>query len=143
MKTVVLIACAASKTPYAAPAQELYCSTLFKNGLEYAKLLKPNDIFILSARHHLVELDDVLNPYNFTLNDMKSKDIQVWADNVLEQITSKCYDLDNTQFIFLAGDKYRKFLVPKMPHHSVPMKGLGIGYQLQWLQTRIKEIKVI
>ena len=74
---------------------------------------------------------------------MKSKDIQVWADNVLEQITSKCYDLDNTQFIFLAGDKYRKFLIPKMPHHSVPMQGLGIGYQLQWLQTRIKEIKVI
>jgi len=143
MKTVVLIACAASKTPHAAPAQELYCSTLFKNGLEYAKLLKPDDIFILSAMHHLVELDDVLNPYNFTLNDMKSKDIQVWADKVLEQITSKCYDLDNTQFVFLAGDKYRKFLVSKMPHHDVPMKGLGIGYQLQWLQTRIKEIKVI
>jgi len=142
MKTVVLIACAASKTPHAAAAQELYCSTLFKNGLEYAKLLKPDDIFILSAMHHLVELDDVLNPYNFTLNDMKSKDIQVWADKVLEQITSKCYDLDNTQFVFLAGDKYRKFLVPNMPHHDVPMKGLGIGYQLQWLQTRIKEIKV-
>jgi len=143
MKTIVLIACAASKTPQAAPAQELYCSTLFKNGLEYAKLLKPDDIFILSAMHHLVELDDVLNPYNLTLNEMKSKDIEVWANKVLEQITSKSYDLANDKFIFLAGDKYRKFITPHMPHHEVPMKGLGIGYQLQWLQTRIKEAKSV
>ena len=41
---------------------------------------------------------------------------------------------ENDEFVFLAGDRYRKNLVPHMKNYSVPMKGLGIGKQLKYLK---------
>lgn len=42
-------------------------------------------------------------------------------------------DLKNDEFTFLAGDTYREFLLPELYHVKLPMKGLKIGQQLQWL----------
>lgn len=135
-KKIILIACAATKLPHAAPAHELYDSPLFKKSLAYAQTLHPDAIYILSAKHYLVPLDKVLEPYNKTLLDMSADEVKAWSEVVLKQLASK-YNLQNDEFIFLAGEKYRKYLQPEMAHTLVPTEGLRIGQQLAWYTKRL------
>lgn len=64
MKTIVLISCCKEKLRPAAPAEKLYQSPKFKKSLEYAKSLNPDAIYILSAKHHVVELTKQLEWYD-------------------------------------------------------------------------------
>jgi len=130
---VVLIACASKKLDYKTKAKDLYISQLFKSGLEYAKKLDPDKIFILSAKYGLLKLDQEIEPYNITLNNMDDNEIKVWADRVLINL-QKVADLENDEIIFLAGEKYRKYLIPKIKNYQIPLKGLGIGKQLAFLK---------
>jgi hypothetical protein len=140
MKQVALISCVSKKLEHAAPARDIYQSPLFKKNMEYCQLKKFDKIYILSAKHHLLELDTVIEPYNETLNTKKSAAIKEWADKVFEQLKEK-EDISNTEFTFLAGNNYRKFLINRLPNYRVPMFGMPIGKQLQWLTKNIKEMK--
>lgn len=140
-KTIVLLSCVATKLDHAAPARELYISPLFRKSLAYAEQLKPDDIAILSAEYYVLPLDKVIEPYNKTLLTMPVDEVREWAVQVLKLLADK-YDLDNDEFIILAGDKYRKFIVPQLKHWEAPLKGLRIGQQLAWyIEHTIKAIK--
>ncbi len=134
---VALISCVSQKLDHEAPAEEFYISSLFRKNLEWAKLGNFDKIYILSAKYGLVELDFKLKPYDKTLNKMAIKDRRTWADDVWGDILND-HDLDNTQFTFLAGTRYREFLEDRLPFTEVPMRGLQIGKQLQWLTREIK-----
>lgn len=135
MARIVLLSCVSKKLDHQAKAKELYISALFKLSLGYAMSLKPDKIFILSAKYNLLELDDVIGPYNSTLNGMNIHDRKSWSNKVIEQLKEKT-DLKNDEFIFLAGEKYRRFLLPHISHYRLPLKGLGIGRQLQFLKRK-------
>lgn len=135
-KRIVLIACAATKADHPAPAKDLYISPLFKKSLQYAYDLKPDAIYILSAKHYLVPLDKELAPYNVTLLDFSADEVKQWSSIVAQQLSKK-YDLKQDQFIFLAGEKYRKYLEPYMAHTVEPLKGLRIGQQLAWYTKKL------
>ena len=135
MRKIVLISCVSKKLDHPARAEELYTSTLFKYGLKYAKSFNPDRIFILSAKYGLVSSDKIIAPYNKTLNDMSSKENIKWSNKVLEDLKKVC-DLDNDQVIFLAGENYRKYLLPHIKNYAIPMKGLGIGRQLKYLKDK-------
>jgi len=137
MAKVVLISCVSKKLHHNSKAQDLYISPLFQKNLQYAKSLNPDKIFILSAKYGLLRLDEEIEPYDKTLNKMHSKEIKEWANSVLNQL-EKLTDLENDEFIFLAGNNYRKFLLSYIKHYKIPMLGLSIGKQLQWLSNRIK-----
>ena len=137
MAKVVLISCVSKKLHHKSKAQDLYVSPLFKKNLQYAKSLNPDKIFILSAKYGLLRLNEEIEPYDKTLNKMRSKEIKEWANFVLNQL-KKSMDIENDEFIFLAGNNYRKFLLPYIKHYKIPMLGLSIGKQLQWLSKRIK-----
>lgn len=132
MRKVVLISCVSRKRTRRCKARELYVSTLFKKNLQYAMKLAPHQIFILSAKHGLVELDDEIEPYDLTLNDLPTVEIKRWANSVLQQLAERT-DLKQDQFIFLAGTKYRRYLIPHLAHVDVPLEGLRIGEQLRQL----------
>jgi len=140
MKNVVLISCVSKKLTKKAKAQELYTSSLFKRNLQYSQLLNPDGVYILSAKHGLVSLKKVIAPYNETLNDKNSKEVKEWAERVMSQLAGEV-DISKTHFIFLAGEKYRKHLLPKLPKYSVPLKGLTIGRQLQRLKALISTLE--
>ena len=57
-KTIVLIPCVSKKLNYGAKAKDLYISPLFKYSLAYARKLNPDMIYILSAKHRLVDLNE-------------------------------------------------------------------------------------
>lgn len=132
-KRTVLVSCVSQKLPQRAKAKHLYVSTLFQLTLKYAEKLQPDDIFILSAKHGLLSLEREIEPYEQTLNNMRSGEIKQWASRVLEQIKEIC-SIDETEFMFLAGDKYRKYLLPHIKNAQIPLEGLRIGEQLQKLK---------
>ncbi|HYW93073.1 MAG TPA: hypothetical protein VFA95_11560 [Gammaproteobacteria bacterium] len=135
MSKVVLIACAAKKRERPAPARELYQSSLFRLSLAYAERLRPDAIHILSAKHGLVDLDQLLAPYDLTLNALPYRSVKAWAQGALEELADR-YELARDVFVFLAGTKYRKYLIPELAHAEVPLEGLTIGRQLRWLAER-------
>ena len=140
MSKVVLVSCSSGKESQAAPAEELYNSDLFKKQLEYAKkLTNPNDIYIISAKYHLVPLRAKIEPYNKTLKDMPATDREKWADVVLSQLKKKGYDLQRDKFVILAGNAYRQYLEPHMKNIEVPFEGLRIGQQKKALLQKLKE----
>jgi len=136
MTTHVLISCVSKKLDRPAPAKDLYTSPLFKSAYRYATSLKPDTIFILSAKYGLLSCDKVIAPYDETLNDMKASEVEAWAKTVLTELTQKT-DLKKDRFVFLAGNRYRKYVIPHLQHYSIPMEGLGIGKQLSWLKSKV------
>lgn len=132
-RKIVLIGCVKQKRSQKCKARDLYISDYFKKNLGFAQTLNPDEIFILSAKYGVVALDDEIEPYEKTLNNMPAQEIRQWATRVLEQLAEKT-DLTNDRFIFLAGAKYRKYLIPHMTHVEVPLEGLRIGEQLHKLR---------
>ena len=74
-----------------------------------------------------------------TLKDFDADSKKDWSDQVLKQLQSKGYNLDKDQFIFLAGNDYRKYLEPEMKNVLVPFKGLRIGQQKKALLQKLEE----
>ena len=136
-KTIILISCVSKKLPYKAKARELYISPLFCLNLKYAQKLTPSKIFVLSAKYGLVDIDEKIEPYNLTLNSIPYKERKEWAEKVLRQMAGYC-DLQKDHFIILAGQKYRQYITPQLPSYEVPMEGLAIGKQLQFLKQRVE-----
>ena len=135
MRKIVLISCVSKKLVHAAKVRDIYVSPLFRLNLAYAESLKPDAIYVLSAKHGLLPLDDQIEPYELTLNTMGTGQIRAWASAVVSQLAAVA-DFKHDLIVFLAGDKYRKFLVPHLAHFEVPMDGLTIGRQLQFLSRR-------
>ena len=143
-KRIVLIACSGKKietngNPIA--AEKLYIGPLFKKSLEYAKLINADKIFILSAKHHLVELDDKLEKYDCYLKTFKDKDKEKWGDEVIKQLKTKV-DLENDEFIILAGRDYYRFL-KGITIKKLPLKGMRIGLKLQELNRLMSDFQLI
>ena len=132
MKKIVLISCVSQKRTQRSKAKDLYISTLFKKNLAYARRLNPNAIYILSAKYGLLNLETEIDPYNLTLNTMSASEIRSWAEKVLQQLSQEA-NLNDDHFIFLAGMKYRKYLLPHLRSYEIPLEGLTIGRQLQAL----------
>ena len=133
MKNIFLIACCSKKLQGSHPAEELYQSDLFKKSLAYAKQQNPDKIFILSAKHHVVELQDKLCYYNKTLNNMTAEERKLWGKTVSNQLQAKGCDFQNDKFTILAGENYRKNLVSEISDVVIPLEGMRIGEQLHTL----------
>lgn len=134
-KRIVLISCVSQKLPRRTKAKDLYVSTLFKLNLKYANSLAPDYIYVLSAKYGLLSLDQEVDPYEQTLNNMGAVEVKEWAGKVIEQL-SDIASLDEAEVTFLAGDRYRRYLLPCIKNALIPLKGLRIGEQLK----RLKEL---
>ena len=135
---VVFISCVKKKQDCECRAEEMYTSDLFKKSLQYAKQLKPRKIYILSALYGVLELDDVITPYNVTLVTSTESERKVWAEKVRQQLIRKGFDF-NEETVFLCGQHYRKHLVKHFTHATAPLSRLGIGQQLAFYKENIKQ----
>jgi len=100
MKKIILISCVSKKLNKKTRARDLYISPLFKYNLKYAKSLNPDKIFILSAKHGLIDLNDKIEPYDKTLNKMSKAERQEWAKNVINKLKN-IVNLEKDKIIFL------------------------------------------
>lgn len=133
MKRIVLISCVKTKLDHPTKAEDLYISDLFVKNLAFARKLKPDHIFILSAKYGLLKLNDRIAPYEKTLNQMPVQERRAWASGVISELR-KYSDLEQDEFIILAGEKYREFLLPYMRNYKMPFEGLSFGNQLKALK---------
>lgn len=135
-KRVALVSCVKSKLPRSAPAAELYISPLFKGLRAYAEKMA-DDWFILSAEHGLLAPDQVIDPYEKTLNTAGVAERRRWAERVQEQLRERL--LPGCDVVILAGQRYREHLVPFLSERghnvTIPLEGLQMGQQLQWLNA--------
>ena len=136
--SLYLVSCVGRKLSFPAPAKDLYDSSLFHKSRAYVEgFAQP--WHILSAKYGLLDLDQVIDPYDLTLNKMLAVDRRRWAEMVMSQMQPH---LDGVEaVVFLAGQRYREFLEPKLIERGivvfVPMEGLTIGKQLSWLNAQI------
>ncbi len=145
MRIIVLISCVSKKGNNKAKAKNLYTSALFKYSLAYAYSLHPDKIFILSALHHVLDLETEIEPYDVTLCNvpkhkrkaglkvLNSEEKNEWGNQVIDQL-SKYADLKNDNFIILAGQEYIKPIINKITHIELPLNGLRYGERLKFLK---------
>ena len=146
MSTIVLLSCTKSKLDKPSQAQDLYsASPTFKKTLEYGKSLKPDKMYILSAKHYLVPLTKVLAPYDKTLKEMPKDEKEAWGEKVLSQMKQVGINPEKDHFVFLTGTEYMKPLLKYIPENNteMPMSGKRMGERMQWLNQQIKGIKEI
>jgi len=132
---VALVSCVKAKLSIPAPAGDLYTSQLFRALRQYATT-RADRWFILSAEHGLLRPEEVVAPYERTLNRMSSPERLDWADRVQRQLLAILPR--DTEVLILAGARYREHIDPFLRENgfvvTAPLKGLAIGRQLQWLK---------
>ena len=92
-------------------------STLFKKAIKYIEQQDYDDWFVLSAKYGLLSQQDVIDPYDLTLNTMKVAERKEWSELVLRQIENMQLDID--QIDFYAGAKYREYLIPALEEKGI------------------------
>lgn len=115
-------------------AKDIYISPLFKKALAYT-LAHYDKVFILSAKYGLLDLDDIIEPYDLTLNTMNKKQRKQWAYKVYYQIQERIGF--SHEWYFYAGGKYREYLQQVLKPSYAPLKHLGIGKQLAFYKKNI------
>lgn len=151
-----LVSCGASKLDRPAPAAELYTSSLFRLSLEHARATCET-IYVLSALHGLLPIDEVIAPYDRRLGG--KKDREAWARRVASNIAAKhpksepitiLAGLDYAgplRVALLTMDGYQR--VNKHADHyewrgwrgavEFPLAGLTMGRRLQWLTAAARK----
>lgn len=155
MTSIYFVACVSKKQQdgWQGPARDLYQSPWFCKAREYVEA-RGGPWYILSAWYGLLEPTKVVTPYDYTLKTADAHTRELWGRHVFDamcrtfQLTagyvdptklpgSEQFRFQLTEAIFLAGDRYREQLMPRLQRLgikcTVPMEGLGIGKQLQWL----------
>lgn len=124
------VACCGQKLNRPSPAGEIYVSPLFKMSRQ-AITKGTSSWFILSAKHGLLRPDEIISPYDQSLQDMNKEERQQWTERVRSEILKVAGD---AELIVLAGELYlRPF--EGLPNRIIkPLKGLVIGKRLKFLK---------
>jgi hypothetical protein len=137
--TVYLVACVSKKRAGPTQARELYISDWFGKARHYVEATH-SPWFILSAKHGLVAPDQIIAPYERTLNSMSAPERRAWAAQVRAQMKRSLPDAE--RIVILAGLRYREYLMDFLRQRAkivdVPMEGLGIGRQLHYLADAMR-----
>lgn len=137
-----LVACSKTKLRGAAPARELYTSRVFRASLVYAQS-KCDSVYVASAKHGLVSLEEVLEPYELTLATMAAFERALWG----ARIATELFRRHGAEFsvgdplLALAGASYVEPIVEayrqgyqKNIAVEQPLARLQIGERYAWLQ---------
>lgn len=133
---IALVSCSKSKRNYPCQAKDMYTpSMLFKYSYDYAKQIA-DQVYILSAQYGLLDENDNIVPYERTLNGQPPALKQNWANAVITQM-KKRFDLEQDEFIILAGKDYSQYLLPRLKHYQLPLGNLQFGARIAYLKKQV------
>jgi hypothetical protein len=144
MANIVLLSCTKSKLDKPAPAKDMYSpSPMFQKTKAYGETLKPDKMFILSAKYGLLPMDKQIEPYDLTLKTMKKDEKDKWGAMVKQQMSKVGVNPQSDKFTFLTGSEYMKPLEEFIPEGNIekPMEGKRMGERLSWLNSQVQKIK--
>lgn len=132
-KVLVVIACSGKKLDRPAPARELYVGSLFKMALAAAERTPDAHVVILSGKHGLVEVDQVLEPYEQRIDSRGA----ITPPVVLRQLQQLRDRVGFDRVVALCGSAYTFVLRQVCQWDRLelerPLAHLGIGLQQQFL----------
>lgn len=140
MKTIYFINCGKGKRNIPCKAEDMYIAPYFRKQLEYAKLLKPDYIYILSAKYGLLELTDIISPYNLKITTLSKEKRKKWVYRIINKIKSK-HNINTDKFIFSCSKEYYKDLLPFLTNTEIINEGLKMGYKAKALTRGIERLK--
>jgi len=135
MRRLAFLSCVSMKSNRACEAKDMYISPLFKYSYKFAQMMGVSGIYILSAKYGVIEDNEIITPYDLTLNNMSKNERISWSENVnlkLEDIIK-----NDDKILLLAGSKYIEFLKFNVPSSNIynPLKNMPIGKRLQYLKN--------
>lgn len=127
---LVIVPCGATKEPIPSPAGQLYRGTYHRLGLRAAAALTgPESVRIMSARHGLLNLHTIVEPYNLRLGQPGA----ITTDQLRDQAADQGL-LDRPDVVLFGGRDYVELAQQVWPHARTPLAGArGIGEQQQRL----------
>ena len=91
--------------------------------------------FVLSAEYGLVHPDEMIEPYEMTLDTMGAAERRNWSRRVQKQMDERMPDA--SRIVVLAGQPYRELLMDYLRRRAatvhVPLADMRNGPQLSWL----------
>jgi hypothetical protein len=124
MENIVLLMCGKNKLSHKAKAKDLYTSPRFQKSIEYAKTLTAySNIYVLSAEHGLLGLEQEIAPYDKSIYEMSVQEKEAWADMVIKSL-SNTSNPKGDKYIFLTDDDYSEYLLPFLVYYELPLKGI-------------------
>ncbi|MCA1576390.1 MAG: hypothetical protein LC794_03380 [Acidobacteria bacterium] len=135
--TVVLISCSKSKLAKKAPARDLYTGNLFRKAVSWAEK-QDYTWYVVSALYGLVHPDHSLEPYDFTLKQLRARERESWAHMVVAAELTK-HVSKGSHAILIMPQLYRRYIETELRKASItsenPVEHLAIGKQIKWLAT--------
>jgi len=135
---IALISCSKSKQNYPCKASEMYQpSTLFEYSYKYAKRFA-DKIYILSSKYGLIPEHAFIEPYDETLKNMDLSERIAWSNKIISQLKSE-FDLENDEFIILAGRDYNEYLLKAIKNHELTLGNRQYGMRVEFLKNALQE----
>ena len=125
---IALIWCSKSKLSKITKAYRLYTWALFIKSVKFAEKYY-DDWFILSAKHYLIDKNDIVEPYNYTLVNQNEDILKNFWSIISKMIMSK---FPNDDIYILAWKNYYKYInIPNKIYY--PLENLPLWKRLQFL----------
>lgn len=121
MRKIALIACVKEKQALASPALEMYIGKEFKRWVAHAKKNEVNTSYILSGKYGLLLPHEIIEPYDFNLNNRSCDERKVWASKVIRRL-QEFEDLDATHVSLYCNETYAEFLLEEIPFFAIPFQ---------------------
>lgn len=141
MQTIVLVPCGKRKQHSNTPieAENMYIGSFFKKAMLCAKSMKPDAIYILSAKYHVVPPEKKLEYYDMVLSKQSASFRRKWAETVLSQLNALGVNLQDDKIVFLTGQYYYNDIIGHIKNYDIVGKGLSIGCKIQKFNEIIKK----
>jgi hypothetical protein len=124
---VTIVGCGKAKASTARCARELYTGSLFRAALQHAEATS-DIVFIVSAKHGLLELDQIVEPYDVALG--RGSAAHAWGRGVLDAL-NRAIGHWRRQVTVLAGGAYADALgLALLGKHFEPLSGMTFGRRL-------------
>jgi len=133
---IVLVGCVSTKSDSPTVAKDLYKSDYWDKRRAHAEAAG-RPWFILSAKHGLLHPDEVIEPYDVSLEGSSAAESRAWADRVGPRLVELCRAFGVSTVEVHAGEAYtptrlRRILEGAGISIDRPLEGMRIGEQKAW-----------
>lgn len=135
----VVLGCVSGKRTSPAPARDFYDSPLWARRRRYAES-SGAPWFIFSAEHGLIDPGRVIAPYDRRLHDADPAEARALGEEAADRLQHHLGALTGRTVEIRAGAAYVRALGPALTRRGAlvrwPLRGLSLGEQLRWYDTR-------